>query len=61
MSLQHCVSIKNYCMHIDGFTVAEIAISRNRKFPSSQDDLPALEGHTLSPVIAQHLNATAAV
>lgn len=34
-----------------------MAIGKNPTLPSSsQDDLPALEGHTSSPVIAQHLN-----
>ena len=38
-----------------------MAIGKNPTLPSSsQDDLPALEGHTSSPVIAQHLNVIAA-
>lgn len=37
-----------------------MAIGKNPTLPSSsQDDLPALEGHTSSPVIAQHLNVIA--
>ena len=44
-------------MYIRGYTTAEIAIGKTPKFPSAtQDEWPALEENTSSPVIAQHLN-----
>ena len=34
MALQYCISVKNCCMYIRGYTPALIAIGKNPKFPS---------------------------
>ena len=60
VALQYAVSIRNCCMYIHGFTPAQLALGQNPKLPSVlHDELPALEGTTSSPIIAQHLNAIA--
>ena len=33
MALQYCISVKNCCMYIRGYTPALIAIGKNPKFP----------------------------
>ena len=59
-ALQYAVSIRNCSMYVHGFTPAQLAIGQNPRLPSAlSDGLPALEGETTSPVIAEHLNAIA--
>ena len=56
-ALQYAVSIRNCSMYVHGFTPAQLAIGQNPRLPSAlSDGLPALEGETTSPVIAEHLN-----
>ena len=59
-ALQYAVSIRNCSMYAHGFTPAQLAIGQNPRLPSAlSDGLPALEGETTSPVIAEHLNTIA--
>ena len=58
--LQHAVSIRNCSMYVHGFTPPQLAIGQIPRLSSTlSDGLPAFEGETTSPVIAEHLNTIA--
>ena len=47
----------NCSMYVHGFTPAQLAKGQNPRLPSAlSDGMPAFEGETTSPVIAEHLN-----
>lgn len=56
----YAVSVGNCCLHVKGFTPSQLAIEQNPKLPSGfHDDLPVLEGCTISPAIAKYSNVIA--
>lgn len=56
MALQYTVSIWNCCHFIKAFTPAQLGIGQNSWLPCLfNDDLPALEGCSTSPIV-EHLN-----
>ena len=55
--LQYCVSVRNTCINVHGFTPAQLVFGQNPRLPSTfSDELPALSGTTTSPIILDHLN-----